>query len=85
MPTTATKGCASTCKSGALGAAIKVGEFNQLGKRLTLRIDRSEDDGTQLHGIFVQTDEPNGHERRGDRRARPLPRPPTIPTPSCSG
>ena len=32
-------------KSGALGAAIKVGEFNQLGKRLTLRIDRSEKKG----------------------------------------
>jgi lipopolysaccharide export system permease protein len=46
--------------SGALGAAIKVGEFNQLGKKLTLRIDRSENKGTQLHGIFVQTDQPNG-------------------------
>ncbi len=33
-------------KSGALGAAIKVGEFNRLGKRLTLRIDRSENKGT---------------------------------------
>ncbi|GAA4713770.1 LPS export ABC transporter permease LptF [Sphingomonas lutea] len=41
-------------KSGALGAAIKVGEFNRLGRNLTLRIDRSEDDGTRLHGIFVQ-------------------------------
>ena len=40
-------------KSGALGAAIKVGEFNRLGKHLTLRIDRSEKKGTQLHGIFV--------------------------------
>lgn len=47
-------------KSGALGAAIKVGEFNQLGKRLTLRIDRSEMKGTQLHGIFVQTDQSGG-------------------------
>ena len=47
-------------KSGALGAAIKVGEFNRLGKRLTLRIDRSENKGTQLHGIFVQMDESNG-------------------------
>ncbi len=46
--------------SGALGAAIKVGEFNQLGKHLTLRIDRSENKGTQLHGIFVQSDQPNG-------------------------
>jgi lipopolysaccharide export system permease protein len=42
--------------SGALGAAIKVGEFNRLGKHLTLRIDRSEKGGTQLHGIFVQMD-----------------------------
>src|SRR4028119_1197434 len=44
-------------KSGALGAAIKVGEFNRLGKQLTLRIDRSENEGTQLHGIFVQMDD----------------------------
>jgi lipopolysaccharide export system permease protein len=47
-------------KSGALGASIKVGEFNQLGKRLTVRIDRSENKGTQLHGIFVQMDDPSG-------------------------
>jgi lipopolysaccharide export system permease protein len=47
-------------KSGALGAAIKVGEFNRLGKHLTLRIDRSEKEGTQLHGIFVQMDDPKG-------------------------
>src|SRR5689334_4521031 len=46
--------------SGALGAAIKVGEFNRLGKRLTLRIDRSENKGTQLHGIFVETDDGKG-------------------------
>ena len=47
-------------KSGALGASIKVGEFNRLGKRLTVRIDRSENKGTQLHGIFVQMDDPSG-------------------------
>ncbi|HEY6048199.1 MAG TPA: LPS export ABC transporter permease LptF [Sphingomicrobium sp.] len=47
-------------KSGALGAAIKVGEFNTLGKHLTLRIDRSEKSGTQLHGIFVATDDGKG-------------------------
>ena len=47
-------------RSGALGASIKVGEFNQLGRRLTLRIDRSEDYGTRLHGIFVQVDQPSG-------------------------
>src|SRR3954467_6554771 len=45
-------------KSGALGAAIKVREFDQLGRRLTLRIDRSENKGPQLYGIFVQMDEP---------------------------
>ena len=47
-------------RSGALGASIKVGEFNQLGRRLTLRIDRSENHGTQLHGIFVQMDDRSG-------------------------
>lgn len=47
-------------KSGALGAAIKVGEFNQLGRHLTLRIERSERQGTLLGGIFVQTDQANG-------------------------
>jgi lipopolysaccharide export system permease protein len=47
-------------KSGALGAAIKVAEFNQLGHRLTLRIDRSEHNGTQLHGIFIEMDDKNG-------------------------
>src|ERR1044072_2123519 len=34
-------------RSGALGASMKVGEFNQLGRRMTLRIDRSEKKGTQ--------------------------------------
>jgi lipopolysaccharide export system permease protein len=47
-------------RSGALGASIKVGEFNQLGRRLTLRIDGSESRGTQLHGIFVQVDDRSG-------------------------
>jgi lipopolysaccharide export system permease protein len=47
-------------KSGALGAAIKVGEFNQLGKHLTVRIDRSENKGTQLHGIFVESEDNKG-------------------------
>ena len=47
-------------QSGALGASVKVGEFNRLGKRLTLRIDRSEDKGTMLHGIFVQVDDRSG-------------------------
>ena len=47
-------------RSGALGASIKVGEFNRLGKRLTLRVDESEQHGTRLHGIFVQVDDPSG-------------------------
>ena len=47
-------------RSGALGAAIKVGEFNRLGKRLTLRIDHSNDHGTQLSGIFIAMDDNNG-------------------------
>jgi lipopolysaccharide export system permease protein len=47
-------------KSGALGAAIKVGEFNVLGKHLTLRIDRSENQGMQLYGIFVQREDSQG-------------------------
>ena len=47
-------------KSGALGASIKVGEFNQFSKRMTLRIDRSEDKGTRLMGIFTQLDDKSG-------------------------
>jgi lipopolysaccharide export system permease protein len=47
-------------KSGALGASVKVGEFNRLGKRLTLRVDKSEQEGTLLHGIFVQVDDRSG-------------------------
>jgi lipopolysaccharide export system permease protein len=47
-------------KSGALGASIKVGEFNQFGRRMTLRIDRSEDDGTRLLGIFTALDDKSG-------------------------
>jgi lipopolysaccharide export system permease protein len=46
--------------SGALGAAIKVGEFNRLGKRLTLRIESSQKKGTELHGIFVETEDGRG-------------------------
>lgn len=47
-------------RSGALGASMKVGEFNHLGRRMTLRIDRSENRGTKLHGIFVQVDDKSG-------------------------
>ena len=47
-------------RSGALGASIKVGEFNRLGKRLTLRIESSENSGSNLKGIFVQVDDSKG-------------------------
>ncbi|PEQ13026.1 LPS export ABC transporter permease LptF [Novosphingobium sp. PC22D] len=41
-------------KSGALGASIKVGEFTTLEDRIALRIERSEDDGRRLMGIFAR-------------------------------
>jgi len=47
-------------KSGALGASIKVGEFNEFGKRMTLRIERSEEKGTRLLGIFTALDDKAG-------------------------
>ena len=47
-------------RSGALGASVKVGEFNQLGRRFNLRIDRSEEKGSMLYGIFVQVDDRSG-------------------------
>ena len=47
-------------RSGALGASIKVGEFNKLGKDMTLRIDQSADEGRQLSGIFVMARQSGG-------------------------
>ena len=47
-------------RSGALGASIKVGEFNKLGKDMTLRIDKSEEQGRKLSGIFVMARQPAG-------------------------
>ncbi|WP_427964625.1 LptF/LptG family permease [Altererythrobacter sp.] len=41
-------------RSGALGAAIKVGEFTTMKDRMALRIERSEDDGLRLMGIFAR-------------------------------
>jgi lipopolysaccharide export system permease protein len=41
-------------RSGALGASIKIGEFTTLGKRMTMRIERSRDEGRNLQGIFVR-------------------------------
>lgn len=49
-------------RSGAFGASIKVGEFVKFGKKLTLRIDESREQGQALHGIFVHVDNPHGEE-----------------------
>ncbi|HEV2817825.1 MAG TPA: LptF/LptG family permease [Allosphingosinicella sp.] len=40
--------------SGALGASIKVGDFTSLGRRMTLRVERSENRGTDLYGVFLR-------------------------------
>ena len=40
-------------RTGALGASIKVGEFTHLGQAMTLRVERSQDKGRSLSGIFV--------------------------------
>jgi lipopolysaccharide export system permease protein len=47
-------------RSGALGASIKVGEFNNLGKNLTMRIDQSRNNGKDLAGMFVSAQSKNG-------------------------
>ena len=47
-------------RSGALGASIKVGEFNKLGKRMTIRVESSRDGGRELSGIFVMTESNDG-------------------------
>lgn len=41
-------------RSGALGAAIKVGEFTALEDRVALRIEESHDEGRRLSGIFAR-------------------------------
>jgi lipopolysaccharide export system permease protein len=47
-------------RSGALGASIKVGEFTKLGKKDTLRIERSANGGRDLSGIFVHAQGDDG-------------------------
>jgi lipopolysaccharide export system permease protein len=47
-------------RSGALGASIKVGEFTNLGERMTLRVERSENEGRALHGVFVRAETKGG-------------------------
>ena len=40
-------------RSGAFGAKARVGEFNNVGKNLTVRIDESRNNGNALSGMFV--------------------------------
>ena len=40
-------------RSGAFGAKVRVGEFNNVGKNLTVRIDESRNNGNELSGMFV--------------------------------
>ena len=47
-------------RSGALGASIKVGEFNRLGERMTLRVERSDNEGRDLSGVFVRAETRDG-------------------------
>ncbi len=47
-------------RSGALGATIKVGEFTNFGRRMTMRIERSENDGTDLYGVFLRAESRDG-------------------------
>ncbi len=46
--------------SGALGAAIKVGEFTTVKDRMALRIEQSEDEGRRLIGIFARIKDEGG-------------------------
>lgn len=47
-------------RSGALGASIKVGEFAQIGKRTTLRVEESFGHGADLRGVFLRVGQENG-------------------------
>ena len=47
-------------RSGALGASIKMGEFNTLKDRMSLRIEQSRDEGRELIGIFARVAESDG-------------------------
>jgi lipopolysaccharide export system permease protein len=47
-------------KTGALGASIKVGEFTTLEDKMSLRIEKSEDNGLKLVGIFARVADNSG-------------------------
>ncbi|AEI38560.1 LPS export ABC transporter permease LptF [Zymomonas mobilis] len=50
-------------RSGALGAAIKVGEFTKLGQHMTLRVEGSQDNGRNLTGIFGTSENPDNGQK----------------------
>jgi lipopolysaccharide export system permease protein len=47
-------------QTGALGASIKVGEFTTLEDKMSLRIEKSEDNGLKLVGIFARVADSSG-------------------------
>lgn len=47
-------------RSGAFGAKVRVGEFNNVGENLTMRIEESRDNGNRLSGMFVYAKSKNG-------------------------
>ncbi|HEV7233510.1 MAG TPA: LptF/LptG family permease, partial [Sphingorhabdus sp.] len=47
-------------RSGAFGAKVRVGEFNNVGENLTVRIEESRDNGNQLFGMFVYAQSKGG-------------------------
>jgi lipopolysaccharide export system permease protein len=47
-------------RSGAFGAKVKVGEFNNVGKNLTMRIEESRNEGNELSGLFVFAESKGG-------------------------
>ena len=47
-------------RSGALGASIRVGEFTSIGRRMTMRVERSEGEGHVLHNVFVRAETRDG-------------------------
>jgi lipopolysaccharide export system permease protein len=49
-------------RTGALGSAIKVGEFTKLGRSMTLRVENSRDGGKELGGIFVMVKRDDGRK-----------------------
>jgi lipopolysaccharide export system permease protein len=47
-------------RSGAFGAKVRVGEFNNVGQNLTVRIEESRDNGNELSGMFVYAESKSG-------------------------